>query len=507
MTHTPVEPHAPHGPPQRPTGAWSLLGIYAVVVGAVIASQRIPYRAAFDQKLYHMPVIRDFTRTWPTFETWDYLSATTPGYHVLMATIAKVFGDSTLPLQIATALITGMLLWLLARDASRRAPAAMVAAISLPIIASPYTLFPAAFLLPDNMGWLGVVAMILLALRPLTSRTLIASMLVLCGLVLTRQVHIWTAGLFWLSSWLGDEDNASIPWPASVLAKPRTRITRTIGAIALSVPAFGLLSLFVRYWGGLVPQRFAEQIPPASLSRIAGSAAAPLVLSMLGAYSVFFVGYLWRPLRSLWRCHKGVLLGAAGLGLLLSLLPATTADFDAGRRGVLWSIGMKGPLLFHDATGQARTSLIVILLSVWGAVCAAAWLSACNRRDRTILLAAMLGFTLSQLPSQQLWHRYFDPFVLLLLALFAPRAWEHAERRLPNTPRERAVQVAGPALLAAALLAYSASMFFETGLHAAQKMNDPAPPSKDPEGLHHGIDPPVDKPATPKPVGKSFWRW
>lgn len=70
----------------------------------------------------------------------------------------------------------------------------------MPIIASPYTLFPATFLLPDNMGWLGVVAMVLIALRPPKWKTLILGGLVLCGLVLTRQVHAWTAGLLWVSA-------------------------------------------------------------------------------------------------------------------------------------------------------------------------------------------------------------------------------------------------------------------------------------------------------------------
>lgn len=482
---------------RRPSslGVWWLLAVYGVVVGVVIASQRIPYRAAFDQKLYHLPVIREFARTWPRFETWDYLSATTPGYHIVMATVMKVCGDGTVPLQIVTALITGVMLWLLARDARTRLVPLAVAAVCVPIVASPYTLFPAAFILPDNMGWLGVAAMILMSLRPLTGRTLLASVVVLCGLVLTRQVHIWTVGLFWLNDWLGEEDDPTVPWPSSVFAKPFMRVNRTIGAIAFSVPAFVILYLFVQYWGGLVPQRFAEQIPPATLSRVMGSAAAPMVLSMLGAYSVFFGGFLWQPLRTLWREHKGVLIGAAVVGVVLSVIPHTTADFDAGRRGVLWSIGMKGPV-------YAGRSVVVTMLSAWGAVCAAAWLLACNRRDRTILIAALVGFSVSQLPSQQLWHRYFDPFVLVMLVFFASRA-----ARIEMRPWVGVARVLGPAFLAAGLLVYSGMMFFETGLHAAQKMSDPAPPSKDPEGLHRGIDPPVDKPPTPKPVGRVFWGW
>lgn len=475
-----------------------LLGMYTFVVTIVIAGQRIPYRAAFDQKLYHLPVIREFTKTWPRFETWDYLSATTPGYHIVMATVAKVCGDGTLQLQIATALITGVMLGLLAVDACKRLNPWAVATACLPIVASPYTLFPAAFLLPDNMGWLGVAAMMVIAMRAPTGRNLVLGGVVLCGLVLTRQVHAWTAGLVWVSAWLGSDvegRGSGASWIGAVFRKPRERVGRVVVAIAVSVPALVLLGLFVRYWGGLVPGRFAEQIPPATVSRVVGSAAPVMVLSMLGVYSVFFGGFLWQPLRMLWREHKGALITAAVLGVVLSVVPHTTADFDAGRRGVLWSVGMKGPVF-------AGRSVVVTMASAWGAVCAAAWLSACERRDRAVLLAALVGFTVSQLPSQQLWHRYFDPFVMIVLVFFASRAARSGTR-----PWEGVARVLGPAALAAGLLVYSTTMFFETGLHAAQKMSDPAPPSKDPEGLHRGIDPPVDKPPTPKPVGKVFWGW
>lgn len=491
---TPPATTPPAGERAPLRGALLLLGVYSVVAAVIIVSQRIPYRAAFDQKLYHLPVIREFVRTWPVFDTWDYLSATTPLYHILMAAVARVCGPSPVPLQVATAAMTGVLLWLLARDASRRLPAALAAAVCLPIIASPYSLFPAVFILPDNLGWLGVVAVLLIAMNRMTPGRLGLGAVVLLLLVLTRQVHIWAAGLLWVSAWLSIDPPERSSWAGGMCSHAWSRTAHALGAVAVTVPAMLALYGFVRYWGGLVPHRFAEQIPPADLSRIVRSAAAPLLLSMLGAYSVFFAGFLWRPLLSLWRSHRAVLVGAACLGLVLALVPPTTADFDAGRRGVLWSVGMKGPVI------AGRTSVLVVGTTMFGAVCAAAWLSACQRRDRAVLLAAMVGFAASQLPSLQLWHRYFDPFVFFLLVLFASRAGGPGGGRGTH-----AVRLAGPAVLAAGLLVYSGTMFFETGLHAAQRMGDPAPPSKDPEGLHHGIDPPVDKPPTPKPAGRRFF--
>ncbi len=470
-------------------GAVVLLGAYAAVIGVIIASQRIPYRAAFDQKLYHLPVIREFSRTWPRFEVWDYLSATTPGYHVLMATVMKAFGDSVVLLQVASAVITGVLLWLLARDGSRRTTAAVAACVCLPIIASPYTLFPAAFMLPDNLGWLGVLAMILIALQRPTGRWMAVGATVLLLLVLTRQVHVWTAGLLWVSAWLGTMEG-----DPEALSK---RVGRVAISIIASVPALFVLALFVRYWGGLVPGRFAEQYPPVSVARIAGSPAAPMLLAMTGAYSVFFLGFLVGPARNLWRAHRWIVVLAAAAGLILSVVPATTYDFASGRRGVLWSIGMKGPVIVGHA------SVLIVVMSIWGAVCIAAWLSACSRRDRWVLMAALGGFTVSQMPSPETWHRYFDPFIFIVISLLATRA---ASAHPAVSVWWRRVRIAGPIAMSLGLGVYAAGMFFETGKHAAQRMSDPPPPSKDAEG-HQGIDPPVDRLATPKPDGKRFLSW
>src|SRR3954471_19287846 len=85
--------------PVRPRPALVALCLtltFAVLGTVLILSQRIPGRVAYDQKLYHDPSIRQFASQWPDFDFWHYLSATTPGYHVLMAGVAKYISPAVM---------------------------------------------------------------------------------------------------------------------------------------------------------------------------------------------------------------------------------------------------------------------------------------------------------------------------------------------------------------------------------------------------------------------------
>ena len=59
------------------------LALVAILAGITGASEW------FDQRDYHLPVILEFARTLPTPDLSDYNSATTPGYHLLMAVAVR----------------------------------------------------------------------------------------------------------------------------------------------------------------------------------------------------------------------------------------------------------------------------------------------------------------------------------------------------------------------------------------------------------------------------------
>src|SRR5205085_160310 len=58
-------------------------------------------RAWYDQRYYHEATIRAFARQWPYFDFRDYWSATTPGYHLAMAAVARFITESRTGLQLA----------------------------------------------------------------------------------------------------------------------------------------------------------------------------------------------------------------------------------------------------------------------------------------------------------------------------------------------------------------------------------------------------------------------
>ena len=61
--------------------------VFVVAATFLIVSgydQSIP---AYDQKNFHLPTIERFSQDWPHFTFTNYSSATTPGYHILLAAV------------------------------------------------------------------------------------------------------------------------------------------------------------------------------------------------------------------------------------------------------------------------------------------------------------------------------------------------------------------------------------------------------------------------------------
>jgi hypothetical protein len=219
-------------------------GLFAVVCAGLIASGRIPIRAAYDQMHYHGPTVRLFASRWPSVDVYDYFSATTPGYHLALAALGRVLGPGVWEnaaraweLQAGSAAIGAMLVGLLAWACARGAwgawdaggargasgawgagevvwrgivgRAAIGAACALPLGCSMYVVQSGAWLLPDNAGWLLALATCLAAVRAvMCDRTsarvgwLVFAGVLGCALVWTRQSHAWALGVVWLAGWL-----------------------------------------------------------------------------------------------------------------------------------------------------------------------------------------------------------------------------------------------------------------------------------------------------------------
>ena len=421
--------------------------LFALVAWPMIAAGLNKGRGAADSLNYHEKAIRTFIQQWPNPDLTDYLSATTPGYHLLLAAFGRFVSDSRMAMQFASSLITLALFATIASAAAwrmrRYVNASGVICICLPLMASLYVLSSGVWLLPDNAAWLGVTAMLLLALRRGQSWLgWILAGLVLVALVLCRQNHLWAAGLVWVAAWLG-------PGPArgetplfqrqdiGGLIVPR--IGRLIVGVLVTVPAFAVVWGFYSKWSGLTPPSFNDMHGVAIQW-----ATPPFVLALVGIFGWFYVAFWWESLRKLVNEQAWIAFLAAIVGLVLAVLPETTPDRTAGRATGLWHIVRKTPQIAD------HISVLVAFLSMMGAVVLMGWLRAMNPRSRWIMLAAMAGFITANSFNPQLWQRYHEPFVLIWTILAASLAVWSGERLEGPTRR---VAVFGPTILAL-LLAY-----------------------------------------------------
>jgi len=424
------------GPPSPPirvvfAALAAALAIFLPAAALAVAGNNAG-RGAWDATVYHEPFIRQLAADWPRFDLSNPLTATTPGYHIVLATLDRFGPGSTTALRLASALIGAGLLATLATWLARRVRPLDAFLLSLPLAASIYTFQSAAWLLPDNLAWLGVLWILILCLRdPPAWRNLAIAGGVLAALVFTRQVHLWAAGVIWLAAWLGVRSTD----PGLFIRLP-ARIPRTVLAALITLPAVLVVAWFVRHWGGLTPPRFQSDMH-------GGNPATPaFMLVQVWVLCIGFGPWLAPALLRAARDHKAVLLAAGTLGLMLAIVPATTTDPDAGRYSGWWGVTGRAPVLF------GRTNLLFVILAPLGAVWLAGALLAVPHRARWTLLGALVAFAAAQSATFFSWQRYHEPFLIILLAMLA--ALQPAElRRTPFARLRLPAMLVFCALLAA----------------------------------------------------------
>ena len=247
---------------------------------------------------------------------------------------------------------------------------------------------------------------------------------VLVALVLLRQIHLWTAGVLLAAAWLGPAGgNAGAGGPAS-----RRFVRATFMAFA-AVPAVALLGWFVHLWHGLVVPTFqagehAHQGP--------NPAVPAMVLAVAGVWGIFYTGFLAPRAVELRRQWRWLLFGAVAAAVVASV-PHTGFDQDAGRWSGLWNVVRRLPT-FAD-----RSPPLVAMAALGGATLVA-WSLALPRRDGWLFLVAWAGFTAAHTANREAWHRYYEPFTVVVFSLAAARVAATSEglRGPDRTVRPRA---------------------------------------------------------------------
>ena len=440
--------------PGSPAPRWPAFGAVFLFLGAALPLILTRYergRGSFDQVHYHEPAILRFAEQWPRPDLSDYLSATTPGYHLTLAAVARYVSESTVLLRLAGASFTVGLLWVLARWLTPRIGPARAFVMTLAFASSMYVFAAGVFILPDNAAWLGVLAVLLIALRPRFDRVaLIGGGAALLGLVLIRQSHLWAAAALWTAAWLGPTVAAAAPSPLAevrgLFTSPAARVRRTLLMAIATLPALLAVAWFVRLWGGLTVPIYHDYMTGIN------PATPAFVLAQIGVFGVFLAGF-WLPAGlSLVRERPGVV----GLVLLASLtivaVPATTYSVDDGRYSGLWNAVNRLPVI------AGHTSPLLLVLTPVGAIALASWLAGVGPRSRWIMLAALAGFTAAVTATLNAWQRYHEPMLLLSTILMSGLCVAREPRHIVR-PIVNALRLAGPGALAMVLIGLTAATF------------------------------------------------
>jgi len=369
--------------------AWLCVGLFACAALPLCLSNYDQGRAFSDQVTYHYPTIVHFADGGGIA---DYPSATTPGYHLLLAAVAKWISASEPVLKIAnsvfTMLFVGLLTWMIAQ---RTGAAALSAVLVLPVLTSIYVFPAGVWLLPDNLAWLSVLCMLFLATRFSDSlQWYLLAALTLVAAVLVRQSNLWLCLLVF----------AVVPKrPAAIAA-----------AAFVTLPAVAVLAYFVEVWHGLTPPTFVEKHTGLNL------AAVPFFFTVLAFYSAFYLPLVFRQVRIIPARH--LYLGALFGGLTAVVTP-TDWNPEEGRTSGLWNLARMLPAVHHRA-------LSIVVLAALGGAAAMIWLSIARPRTRAIVAASAVGFMAAQGVSHFVYERYYSGliFMLILLCLTDGRAAE-----------------------------------------------------------------------------------
>ena len=458
--------------------------LFLLLAGAVILSGRIPHRVAYDQLLYHQQAIEIFARQWPTPDLSDYLSATTPAFHLALSLLVRAGLIGVVGMQWICAGITFAMLWWLGGVAATSLRPWHAAAAVMPVGLSMYVFASGAWVLPDNLAWLGVLAMVLLALTPRFGvRELALGGVVLVALVCTRQIHAWTGGLLVAAAWLSESRRPALAAgalvPTGLVGDVRTVLFSHLGrrcvmaAIALvaCLPAMLVLVHFLGLWGGLVPPTFQYQY------HMANPAGPAFVLAVFGFVAIFFSGWVLPRVLEAWRRHVGWMVAFTLLGVVLAVVPVTTAgtnaDYFAGRRTGLWDVAAKLPIIAHHA------STLIVILTLGGMQALGAFLASWRARSAIIVACAFLGYGLAMAAGGELWQRYAEPFALIMMVVVLGLDARHRTDIVPTstTRLNRMVSVGAPAGALALAALFAALVARDLHKPGGQRVTDPAPPS------------------------------
>ncbi len=368
-----------------------------------------------DERVFYLPAIRQIRDHWPRLNLLaDSLSATSPGYPYFLSTVSLATGPSFFAMRAVNWLVSLGVLALLWGLLQRRGGGSLMLAL-LPLALDNFFVKSSCFVVTDNAALMMMSASLAAILFTPSDRGALLGAVSASACVAVRQINVWLAGpLLWR---LWREAQISHRW----------------GRLALGlIPVLPLAALFLA-WHGLVPPAWAKE----TYSKMGFNGTA-LIYLLTVLFSMGASFYMVATTTRQWRddFSSPVVLFAGALGLVLVLVSSTVPDFyyTTGRwGGYWWTLAAHLPVFGH-------ISVPFLVLAPLGAAFALAivrrlWLEA-GMEPCLLWLAVVVPWTAAMLTNRLVFHRYYEPPLLLFLIywlalLAAARTGFRLTRRWP----------------------------------------------------------------------------
>lgn len=413
---------------QTTAAAITLLCLFVVLVWPAIFWGQSATSEAYDQREYHLPVIRTMAHQFPHVDLVNYRSATSPGYHLFMAVLNRLIrSPNELPLRLISSCFGLGFVFVVFGVLARRLDGWTALALTSPLLASSYILSGSIWLTTDNAAWMFVaLALGGAAMRAITPGQAFRGGIYTTLAVLVRQIHIWVAAPVGMAAL----------WR---LRDPKSNRMQLALALATLIVPFAVLAVFVLLWHGLVPPGSAEVIKFHTQGM--NPAVIPMTLALFGVFGVFFIP-AFGPFDISALMRDRLMWLSAALALIASLACPTSYLMESGRwGGAIWMVVEKLPSI-------ANRSIVFPPLAVLGAVILTfGWRRAAalgNASHASILVFALVCWMAAQSMNSQAWQRYCEPMVLITLAWLASLA--HGAEAPASRAPDRRVWI-GPAFL------------------------------------------------------------
>lgn len=445
-----------------------LVAFYLLMVAPMVALQAKGTPEYMDELEYHLPIIRTIVEQWPAVDIVRYESATSPGFHLLMAAVWRAT-DAPQAMKWLNACFGLGLLLAMFLTAARFVPAWGALALVLPLLFNQYILGAAVWLTTDNAALLCVV----LALGGSIMVRAGGARLLRCGVyaglaVCVRQLHVWLAAPIGLAGLVASPLVVLVPRmlrpaPQGASAARSSWLMLGAGLLAAAIP-FLTLAYFSWIWGWRLMPICSGWVQLHALGPNPASPAFALALvAVLGLFFLPFCAAELLRLRLSDRAAWSVLL----IGALVAAIPETSYVWKSRSYGFLWRIVERVP-------DVAERSPVIMLLAPLGALglllMHRAAAQAGHAARSLVLQLSLLGWLCAQTFNSMAWQRYFEPVLLLGLAWLAALTVRRSpEPEGPRAPLAKLWPWAGPLLLGLLQLALSLVSMYREAISSAMR--------------------------------------